>query len=40
MQAIEGAYPREFEEEEALAKYIKKFLTFEICPFSESEVET
>lgn len=39
LKGIESAYPREFEEEDLLAKYIKKFLTFEICPFSESEVE-
>jgi len=40
LQGIEGLYPREFEEEEQLAKFVKKFLTFEICPFSEGEVES
>ena len=39
LKAIESTYPREFEQEELLAKFVKKFLTFEICPFSEAEVE-
>lgn len=39
LKEIETTYPREFEAEELLAKFVKKFLTFEICPFSEGEVE-
>lgn len=39
LKEIEGSYPRELEAEELLAKYVKKFLTFEICPYDENEVE-
>jgi hypothetical protein len=39
LKEAETAYPRELEAEELISKFAKKFLTFEICPFSENEVE-
>jgi hypothetical protein len=39
LKDVESSYPRELETEELLTKFVKKFLTFEICPFNESEVE-
>ena len=39
LKDVEKTYARELESEELLTKYVKKFLTFEICPFNESEVE-
>ena len=40
LKRVETSQPRELEAEELLSKFVKKFLTFEICPFSENEVET
>ena len=40
LKGVETSQPRELEAEELLSKFVKKFLTFEICPFSENEVET
>lgn len=39
LKDVEKTYARELEAEELLTKYVKKFLTFEICPFNENEVE-
>lgn len=39
LNVVESMYPRELEKEELLTKYVRKFLTFEICPFNEAEVE-
>jgi hypothetical protein len=39
LKALEETYPRDMEHEVLLGKYVKKFLTFEICPFNEAEVE-
>lgn len=39
LKKVEESYPRELEAEELLTKFVRKFLTFEICPFNESEVE-
>ena len=35
---IETKYARNLDQEELLAKYIKKFLTFELFPLKEEEV--
>ena len=32
-------YPRELEKEELLAKYVRKFLTFELIPLQEDEIK-
>lgn len=32
LNTVEAMYPRELEKEELLAKYVRKFLTFELIP--------
>jgi hypothetical protein len=39
LKVLEKTYARELEAEELLTKFVRKFLTFEICPFNETEVE-
>ena len=39
LKVLEKTYARELEAEELLTKFVRKFLTFEICPFNEAEVE-
>ena len=38
LNIVEAMYPRELEKEELLAKYVHKFLTFEIMPMSEDTI--
>jgi len=33
-------YPRELESEELLARYVRKFLTFELMPLMEESIRT
>ena len=35
---IEAMYPRELETNELLAKYVRKFLTFELMPLQEDDI--
>ena len=35
---VEAMYPRELETEELLAKYVRKFLTFELMPLQEDDI--
>lgn len=39
LNIVEALYPRELEQNELLAKFVKKFLTFEIMPLNEGQVE-
>ena len=38
LNLIESMYPRELEQEELLAKYVRKFLTFELMPLQEDDI--
>ena len=38
LKAVEKNYPRELEAEELLARYVRKFLVFELMPLNEEEV--
>ncbi len=39
LNIVEALYPRELEQNELLGKFVKKFLTFEIMPLNEGQVE-
>ena len=39
LNTVEAMYPRELEKEELLAKYVRKFLTFELIPLQEDEIK-
>lgn len=36
LNIVEAMYPRELEQEEMLAKFVRKFLTFELMPMNEA----
>lgn len=38
MSSVEKKYPRQLETEELLTRYVKKFLTYELVPLQEDEV--
>ena len=38
LNMIEAMYPRELEQNELLAKYVRKFLTFELMPLEEDDI--
>lgn len=38
LNLIEAMYPRELEQNELLAKYVRKFLTFELMPLQEDDI--
>ena len=38
LNLVEAMYPRELEGNELLAKYVRKFLTFELMPLQEDEI--
>ena len=40
LNIIEAMYPRELEQEELLAKYVRKFLTFELMPLQEDDIKS
>merc|ERR1719188_142474 len=37
LNVVEAMYPRELEQHELLAKYVRKFLTFELMPLQEDQ---
>ena len=39
LNIVESMYPRELEQEDLLAKFVRKFLTFELLPFNEDQIE-
>lgn len=39
LHIVEKDYGRELDQNEIIAKFLKKFLTFELYPFNENEVE-
>lgn len=39
LNIVESMYPRQLDQEELLAKFVRKFLTFELMPFNENEIE-
>ena len=39
LNIVESMYPRELEQEELIAKFVRKFLTFELMPLNETEIE-
>jgi len=39
LNIVESLYQRQLEQEELLSKFVRKFLTFELMPFNESEIE-
>lgn len=39
LNIVEAMYPRELEQEEGVAKFVRKFLTFELMPLNEGEIE-
>lgn len=40
LNIVEAMYPRELEKEELIAKFVRKFLTFEIMPMKEETITT
>lgn len=40
LNIVEAMYPRELEQEEMLAKFVRKFLTFELMPMNEETIQT
>lgn len=40
LNIVEAMYPRELEQEEMLAKFVRKFLTFELMPMNEATIQT
>lgn len=40
LNIVNSLYTRELDENEALAKYLRKFLTFELMPFNDQEIES
>lgn len=38
LNIVEAMYPRELEQEELLAKFVRKFLTFELMPMKEETI--
>lgn len=39
LNVVEAMYPRELEQNELLAKYVRKFLTYELVPLQEDEIK-
>jgi len=39
LNIVEAMYPRELEQEELLAKFVRKFLTFELMPMNEETIQ-
>lgn len=38
LNVVEAMYPRELEKSDLLAKYVRKFLTFELMPLQEDDI--
>ena len=38
LNVVEAMYPRELEQNELLSKYVRKFLTFELMPLQEDQI--
>lgn len=38
LNIVEAMYPRELEKEELIARYVRKFLTFELMPLQEDQI--
>jgi hypothetical protein len=39
LNIVEAMYARELDQNELLAKFLRKFLTFELMPFNDKEIE-
>lgn len=39
LNVVEAMYPRELEQNEQLAKYVRKFLTYELVPLQEDDIK-
>jgi len=38
LKDVEKSYPRQLEAEELIARYVRKFLVFELMPLNEEEI--
>ena len=39
LNIVEAMYPRELEQNELIARFVRKFLTYELLPFNDQEIE-
>ena len=39
LNKVEAMYVRDLDEEQLISKFVKKFLTFELMPLNENEIE-